>query len=146
VLLFEPATYHVDIEDEDELPCSVTDVGLDEESGPPHVGRTLVKEVSMSEVPMRAEAKCKRSERLEVRTTPEDRALIDSAVAASKTDLTEFVVANLTVAARRVLADRSQFVLDSESQQAWENINRRRARDLPGLRELMERASPFVDE
>ena len=95
---------------------------------------------------MRAEAKRKRSERLEVRTTPEDRALIDSAVAASKTDLTEFVVANLTVAARRVLADRSEFVLDSESQQAWENINRRRARDLPGLRELMERASPFVDE
>jgi uncharacterized protein (DUF1778 family) len=138
--------HHVDIEDEDELPCCVTDVGLDEESGRPYAGRTLVKKVSMSEVPMRAEAKRKRSERLEVRTTPEDRALIDSAVAASKTDLTEFVVANLTVAARRVLADRSEFVLDSESQQAWENINRRRARDLPGLRELMERASPFVDE
>jgi uncharacterized protein (DUF1778 family) len=95
---------------------------------------------------MRAEAKRKRSERLEVRTTPEDRALIDSAVAASKTDLTEFVVANLTVAARRVLADRSQFVLDSESQQAWENINQRPARELPGLRELMQRPSPFVDE
>lgn len=95
---------------------------------------------------MRAEAKRKRSERLEVRTTPEDRALIDSAVAASRTDLTEFVVANLTVAARRVLADRSEFILDSESQQAWENINRRRARDLPGLRELMQRPSPFVDE
>jgi len=95
---------------------------------------------------MRAEAKRKRSERLEVRTTPEDRALIDSAVAASRTDLTEFVVANLTVAARRVLADRSEFILDSESQQAWEHINRRRARDLPGLRELMQRPSPFVDE
>jgi uncharacterized protein (DUF1778 family) len=95
---------------------------------------------------MRAEAKRKRSERLEVRTTPEDRALIDSAVAASKTDLTEFVVANLTVAARRVLADRSEFVLDSESQQAWENINQRPARELPGLRELMQRPSPFVDE
>lgn len=95
---------------------------------------------------MRAVAKRKRSERLEVRTTPEDRALIDSAVAASRTDLTEFVVANLTVAARRVLADRSEFILDSESQRAWENINRRRARDLPGLRELMQRPSPFVDE
>lgn len=95
---------------------------------------------------MRAEAKRKRSKRLEVRTTPEDRALIDSAVAASRTDLTEFVVANLTVAARRVLADRSEFILDSESHQAWENINRRRARDVPGLRELMQRPSPFVDE
>ena len=95
---------------------------------------------------MTAEAKRRRSERLEVRTTPEDRALIDSAVAVSETDLTAFVVANLTVAARRVLADRSEFVLDAASQQAWERINRRLARDLPGLRELMQRPSPFVDE
>ena len=64
---------------------------------------------------MPTEAKRKRSERLEVRTTPEDRALIDSAVAACETDLTEFVIANLTEAARRVLADRSEFVLDSDS-------------------------------
>lgn len=95
---------------------------------------------------MTAEAKRRRSERLEVRTTPEDRALIDRAVAASETDLTEFVVTNLAVAARRVLADRSEFVLDSDSQQAWEKINRRRARDLPGLRELMQGPTPFVDE
>ncbi len=95
---------------------------------------------------MATEAKRRRSERLEVRTTPEDRALIDSAVAASQTDLTEFVVSNLTVAARRVLADRSEFALDSDSQQAWEKTNRRRARDLPGLRGLMQRPSPFVDE
>jgi uncharacterized protein (DUF1778 family) len=86
-----------------------------------------------------------RSERLEVRTTPEDRALIDRAVAASDTDLTEFVVANLRVAARRVLADRSEFVLDAEAQRAWEKINRRPARTLAGLRELMARPSPFAE-
>lgn len=40
-----------------------------------------------------------RSERLEVRTTREDRELIDRAVAAGDTDLTEFVVAHLRVAA-----------------------------------------------
>ncbi len=91
-------------------------------------------------------AKRRRSERLEVRTTPEDRALIDSAVEASQTDLTEFVISNLTVAARRVLADRSEFVLSPTSQLVWEEINARRARDLSGLRGLMERPSPFVDE
>ena len=91
-------------------------------------------------------AKRRRSERLEVRTTPEERALIDTAVEASQMDLTEFVVANLTVAAQRVLADRSEFVLSSNSQKAWEGINARRARDLPGLRGLMERPSLFVDE
>ena len=87
-----------------------------------------------------------RSERLEVRTTREERAVIDRAVAAQGSDLTEFVISNLTVAARRVLADRTDFRLDAEGAQAWEAINRRRARDLPGLRRLMERPSPFVDE
>jgi len=95
---------------------------------------------------MTSEPQRKRSARIEVRTTPEDRELIDRAVAESGTDLTQFVVSNLTVAARRVLADRTAFVLDSESQQAWEKINQRPAHDLPGLRELMRRPSPFVDE
>lgn len=92
------------------------------------------------------DAKRRRSERLEVRTTPEDRALINRAVAVAGTDLTDFVVTNLRVAARRVLADRSEFTLDAAAQQAWEEINRRPARDLPGLRKLMQRASPFTPE
>lgn len=81
-----------------------------------------------------------------MRTTPEDRALIDRAVAASGSDLTDFVVTNLTLASRRVLADRTEFVLGPEAQEAWERINRRRARSLAGLRELMARPSPFSDE
>ena len=85
-----------------------------------------------------------RSERLEVRTTSEERALIDRAVAEQDTDLTEFVISNLTVAARRVLADRTEFTLDAEAAQAWETINRRSARDLPGLHRLFERPSPFT--
>ncbi len=87
-----------------------------------------------------------RSERLEVRTTKDERALIDRAVAEQGTDLTEFVIFNVTVAARRVLADRSEFVLDAAAAEAWEAINRRRACDLPGLRRLMERPSPFDRE
>ena len=87
----------------------------------------------------------RRSERIEVRATPEERALIDRAVAASGTDLTGFVVTHLTVAARRVLADRAEFALGPEEAEAWEAINRRPARDLPSLREFMQRPSPFVD-
>ncbi len=60
--------------------------------------------------------------------------------------LRRFVISNVTVVARRVLADRSEFVLDATSAEAWEAINRRRARDLPGLRRLMERPSPFDPE
>lgn len=87
-----------------------------------------------------------RSERLEVRTTKEDRALIDQAVAASGTDLTDFVITHLTVASRRTLADRVEFRLDEQAQEAWEHINAQPARDLPGLRALMARPSPFSEE
>ncbi|MBS1847249.1 MAG: DUF1778 domain-containing protein [Actinobacteria bacterium] len=86
-----------------------------------------------------------RTRRLELRTTEAERDLIDRAVAEQGTDLTSFVVANLTLAARRVLADRTTFHLDDDALRAWEAVNRRRARALPGLRQLVERPSPFED-
>ena len=52
---------------------------------------------------------------------------------------------NAVDAARRVLADRDQFELRPEALAQWEQINARRARDLPGLRRLMERPSPFAE-
>jgi len=80
---------------------------------------------------------------MDLRTTPEERELIDRAVALTGTDITEFVVANACDAARRLLADREQFELSASSLEAWEKINARPARELKGLRELMERRSPF---
>ncbi len=87
-----------------------------------------------------------RSQRIEVRATPEDRALIDSAVAVLNTDLTSFVMSNLTVAAQRVLADRTKFVIDDEARAIWDEINNQPAQDVAGLRELMARPSPFIAE
>jgi uncharacterized protein (DUF1778 family) len=81
---------------------------------------------------------------MELRTTPDERELIDRAVAASGGDLTEFVVVSAVDAARRILADREQFTLDADALIAWEAVNARKARDLPGLRKLMERPSPFA--
>lgn len=109
-------------------------------------GRAVGRTLAGHEVDMPTKTKRARSERLEVRTTPEDRALINRAVAASGTDLTDFVITNLTTASRRVLADRVEFKLGPDAQEAWERINRRPARSLAGLRELMARPSPFVDE
>lgn len=87
----------------------------------------------------------RRSRRLELRTTPDERGLIERAVAATGTDLTEFVVVNAVDAARRVLADRDRFELDEAAVAEWDAINARRARDLPGLRRLMDRPSPFAE-
>lgn len=87
----------------------------------------------------------RRSRRLELRTTPAERELIERAVAVADTDLTEFVVTNAVDAARRVLADRDRFELDADALEQWARINARRPRELPGLRRLMERESPFVE-
>lgn len=86
-----------------------------------------------------------RNRRLEIRTTTQERDLIDRAAEATGTDLTTFVVAQLTDAARRVLADRDQFVLSADAAAEWDKINRRTAKDLAGLRRLMARPSPFTE-
>ena len=44
----------------------------------------------------------------------------------------------------RVVADRDRFVLSPGAQRHWDELNRRPARDLRGLRELVERPSPFA--
>ncbi|NNN02734.1 MAG: DUF1778 domain-containing protein [Acidimicrobiaceae bacterium] len=84
-----------------------------------------------------------RDKRLEVRTTQEERDLINRAVEEIGTDLTTFVVANLVDASRQVLADRDHFVLRSEVATQWDKMNELPARELDGLRRLMNRRSPF---
>jgi len=85
-----------------------------------------------------------RNRRLEVRTTHEERDLIDRAAEAAGTDVASFVVACLTESAQQVLADRDRFTLKPEAAAEWERIDRRPARELPGLRRLAQRPSPFV--
>ena len=87
----------------------------------------------------------RRSRRMDLRTTPEERELIERAVAATGTGLTEFVVSHAYDAARRVLADRDRFELDAVAQEAWEAVNACPARELPGLAKLMQRRSPFSE-
>lgn len=87
----------------------------------------------------------RRCRRLELRTTEEERILIDRAVAVSGMDLTSFVVTHASDAARRVLADRQSFELDAGSMAEWETLNSRPARELPGLAALFRRPSPFAE-
>lgn len=84
-----------------------------------------------------------RDERIEFRTTPETRRLVERAVEASGSNLTDFAESSLVLAAQRVMADREHFVLSERAVAEWETINSQPARELPGLRELMARPSPF---
>lgn len=87
----------------------------------------------------------RRNRRMDLRTTEEERELIDRAVAATGTDLTDFVITHASQAAQRILADRDHFDLDPSALEQWDAINARPARDLPGLRRLMQRPSPFSE-
>ncbi len=86
-----------------------------------------------------------KDQRLEVRMTLSERELINTAAGQSGGDLSSFVVSSLVEASRRLLADREVFTLSAAEKEAWEAVNRRPAKDLIGLRELMRRPSPFVD-
>lgn len=86
-----------------------------------------------------------RKERIEFRTTSAVRELIEQAVKETGGNFTEFAEASLTTAAQRVLADRNRFTLSAEALSAWESINARPAHELPGVRRLMERPSPFAE-
>lgn len=87
----------------------------------------------------------RRSRRLEVRTTPDERDLIDRAVAARGGDLTEFIVGTAVDEARRVLADRDMFTLNTDQLAAWDSLNSGLAGELNGVRALLKRPSPFAE-
>jgi uncharacterized protein (DUF1778 family) len=87
----------------------------------------------------------RRNRRMDLRTTAEERELIDRAVTASGTDLTDFVITHASEAARRLLADRDHFHLDPSVLKQWDDVNARPARALPGLRRLMQRPTPFTE-
>ncbi|MGC4174709.1 DUF1778 domain-containing protein [Demequina sp.] len=87
----------------------------------------------------------RKDQRLEFRVSDADRDLFARAAAASGVSVSTFATDELRVAAQRVLADRTDFLLSPAEWALWEALNDRPARDLPGLRTLMERPSLFVD-
>ena len=85
----------------------------------------------------------KLSRRMDLRTTDKERDLIVRAARASGVSISTWMRDNLSDAALMTLADRTSFALPEEKIQEWDAINERPARELPGLRKLMERPSPF---
>jgi hypothetical protein len=58
----------------------------------------------------------------------------------------QLAVEGLSVEERRALADRTEFPLDLQPRRAWEEMNAAPARDLPDLREFMQKRSPHVGD
>ena len=82
-----------------------------------------------------------RSERIEVRTTPSVKALLQRAASASHKNVTEFLLdAGLSVA-EDTLANRHLFRLDDEQWQAFQDLLDRPVEEKPRLARLMAEKS-----
>ncbi len=82
---------------------------------------------------------------LGLRVAPEIKTLFQTAAASQGVSVARFIEQTAIEAAQRELADRTSFTLSADQIDAWETLNSEPAKDLPGLRELLNRPSPFVD-
>jgi uncharacterized protein (DUF1778 family) len=85
-------------------------------------------------------------ERWDFRVATEKDQLVRQAAETADRTLTDFVVDAAVIEAERVLADRSQFVLDAEQWARFVAILDRPPQSKPGLEKLFSRPSIFVDE
>jgi uncharacterized protein (DUF1778 family) len=73
-----------------------------------------------------------------------DRLVREAAETTDRT-LTDFVIGAAVVEAEHVLADRTQFVLDSEEWNRFVELLDRPRQDKPGLKRLFSKPSIFTD-
>jgi len=85
-------------------------------------------------------------ERWDFRVASEKDRLVRRAAETADRTLTDFVVDAAVVEAERVLADRTQFVLDAEQWDRFVELLDRAPQDNPGLEKLFSRPSVFAAE
>jgi uncharacterized protein (DUF1778 family) len=83
-----------------------------------------------------------KTERLDLRVSHEQKQLLEEAATYLERTVTEFVVQAASVAARDVMADRTQFVLSSEQWSAFSEAIDRQPHYLPRLATFL--AEPSV--
>jgi uncharacterized protein (DUF1778 family) len=87
----------------------------------------------------------KTKERWDFRVAPETDRLVRRAAETADRTLTDFVVDAAVLEAERLLADRTQFVLDSAQWERFVELLNRSPRENPGLQKLFSRQSVFSD-
>ncbi len=86
----------------------------------------------------------KAKERWDFRVASEKDELVRQAAEAADRSLTNFVVDAAVVEAERVLADRTQFVLDADQWESFVELLDRPPQEKPGLEKLFSRPSVFT--
>lgn len=82
-----------------------------------------------------------KSERIEVRTTPSMKALLQRAATSSHKSVTEFLLEAGIKAAEEALVDRRTFGLDGVQWQAFQKVLNRPVKRTPGLAKLLAEKS-----
>jgi len=93
-----------------------------------------------------AEQRAARRSRINLRASARQEQLLKQAAAAPDRTMTDFVLESAVVAAERVLADRRWFLISDEQWDEFQHLLEQPARDLPRLRALLDKTSPFADE
>lgn len=78
-----------------------------------------------------------RTEKLDLRLTPEAKRILMTAAAAERRSITDFVLDSALGRAEETLADRRSFHLDAERWQAFVTALDAPTRDMPRLRKLL---------
>ena len=84
-----------------------------------------------------------RSEKLDLRLTPEAKRRIVAAAEAQQRSVTDFVLQSALERADEVLADKRVWVLDAEQWRRFQAALDAPPRDLPRLRKLLNTPGPF---
>ena len=88
----------------------------------------------------------KTKERWDFRVAPETDRLVRQAAATTERTLTDFVVDAAVSEAERLLADRTQFVLEAEQWIRFVELLDRGPEENPGLEKLFAKPSVFTSE
>lgn len=83
-----------------------------------------------------------KSERLQLRIAPSERAIVARAAEALDVSVSEFMLESAHERAERVLADRSTFVLADDQWSAFSRALDRQPQAIPELVELLRRPRP----
>lgn len=91
-------------------------------------------------------ARATRSEKLDIRLSPEAKRTLASAAAAQRRSISDFVLESALSRAEDALADRRRFDLDETQWTSFMEALDAPARDLPRLRRLLDEKGPFTEK
>ncbi len=84
-----------------------------------------------------------KTERLNIRTTPEEKGLVEQAARLTHVSASQFVLRAALLSAEDVLVGQTRFVLSPEEMSAFTVLLDRPARAIPALAEAASKPSPF---